>query len=208
MSFITDISQTLPAVPYSEEGPRGPSTLWNHSSTRRSQAAKLRFLFVGHRVTQQPWQWNLTQIMVKQCQKKRRTGGSLKPLRAARKLKEIEENSGIEVSEIRRRPDHAHLAEALQLISLSTRSGLQNFWREVFPLDFEMKEMKSMDRGKYYFFTCADANLSLPHIELEKQEHNRTLRTYFLLMSVSQRNLCSWFFSLRNNYLLIMRGAK
>lgn len=162
------------------------STLCNHSSTRSSQAAKLRFLFAGHRVTQQPWQWNLTQIMVK-WSKNSRTGGSQNPLRAARKLKEIEENGGIEVSEIRRRPDHVHLAEALQLISLSTWSGLQSLWREVLRLDFEMEEKKSMDRGKYDFFTCTNTNLSLPHIEWEKQEHNRTLRTYFSLMSVSQR---------------------
>lgn len=61
-----------------------------------------------------------------------------------------------------------------------------------------------MDRGKYDFFTCTNANLSLPHIEREK--HNMT--TYFSLMSVNQRNLFSWFFSLRNNSLLIMRGDK
>lgn len=66
--------------------------------------------------------------------------------------------------------------KSLQLISLSTRSGLQSFWRELFPLDFEMEEKKSMDRGKYDFFTYTNANLSLPHIEREK--HNRTLRTF------------------------------
>lgn len=125
---------------------------------------------------------------------------------AARKLKEIEGNGVIEVSEIRRRPDCAYLPESLQLISLNTRSGLQSFWREVFPLDFETEEKKNMDRGKYDFFTCTNANLSLPQREREEQEHN--IRTYFSLMSVSQRSLCSWFFSLRHNYLSIMRGDK
>lgn len=54
--------------------------------------------------------------------------GSQKMLRAARKVKEREPNGGTEVSEIRR-PDHAYLH--------------QSFWREVFPLDFEMEEKKS-----------------------------------------------------------------
>lgn len=132
------------------------STLCNHSSTRSFQAAKLRFLFVGHRVTQQPYQWNLTQMMVKQSQKNSRTGGSQNLLRTARKLKEIEANAGIEVSEIRR-PDCAYLPKSLQLTSLSTRSGPQSLWREAFPLDFEMEEKKSMDREKYDFFTCTNA---------------------------------------------------
>lgn len=143
--------------------------------------------------------------MVKQSQKNSRTEGSQNLLRAARKFKEIETNAGIEVSGIRR-PGHAYLPESLQLISLSTRSGPQSLWREVFPLDFEMEEKKSMDRGKYDFFTCTSANLSLPHIERENQELYRTLS--LSLMSVGQRNLCSWFFSLRNNYLLIMRRDK
>lgn len=63
-----------------------------------------------------------------------------------------------------------------------------------FPLDFEMEEKKSMDRGKYDFFTSTSPNLSLPYIKREKQELYRTLGTSLSLMSVSQRNLCSWFF--------------
>lgn len=38
---------------------------------------------------------------------------------------------------------------------------------------------KSIERGKYDFFTCTITHLSLLHIEWEKQEHNRTFRTYF-----------------------------
>lgn len=63
------------------------STLFNYSSTRSFQAAKLGFLFVGHRVTQQPWQWNLTQIMVKRSQKNSRTRGSQKPVEGCEEVK-------------------------------------------------------------------------------------------------------------------------
>lgn len=184
--------------------------LCNHSSIRSSQAAKLRFLFVCHRVNTTTLTMKLDSDDGEMMPKEQRNWGFSKLMEGC---KEVKRNGRIQWrAELR-----CHRSE-LDLILFTWRKHCHQFhWAvdqsyRVFegslPLDFEMEGKKSMDRGKYGFTTCTNASLSLPYTERKKWEHNRTLRAYFSLMAASHRNLCSWLFSLKNIYLLIMRRGQ